>query len=76
MTDSVALRSAIKNSGLKYGALAERIGITAYSLQKKIDNRVEFKSSEIAKLADILGLTGDAFNAIFFAIDSDLKSRQ
>lgn len=67
MTDSCALRDAIKATGLKYYAIADAIGITPYSLQKKIDNKVDFKACEIAKLADTLGLSGEALNRIFFA---------
>ena len=66
MTDSNALRKAIKSSGLKYCALAQAIGITTYSLQKKINNVTDFKASEIAVLAKALDLKGEALNRIFF----------
>lgn len=72
MTDSVALRSVIKSSGMKYGFLAKKIGISSYSLQRKIDNQVDFKSSEIARLADALNLSGETLNSIFFARKCDL----
>ena len=42
MTDSVALREWIQRHGLKYNAIAAIIGITPYSLQKKIDNETDF----------------------------------
>ena len=38
MTDTTTLRSIIANSGLKYKAIAEIMGLTPYSLQMKIDN--------------------------------------
>lgn len=67
MTDTLALRAAIEKSGLKYSKIAEEIGITAYSLQKKICNVTEFKASEIAKLASLLSLKKTEINSIFFA---------
>ena len=67
MTDTLALRKAIKKSGLKYGRIAEAMGISAYSLQKKIDNIVEFKASEINKLASLLSLNDTERSSIFFA---------
>ena len=42
MTDTNALRSAIVDSGLKYKALAEIMGLSPYALQMKIDNESEF----------------------------------
>ena len=66
MTDTSALRQAIEKSGLKYGRIAEEMGISSYSLQKKIDNIVEFKASEIAKLVSLLSLSDAERNAIFF----------
>ena len=72
MTDSETLRSVIKASGMKYGFLAKKIGISAYSLQRKIDNQVDFKSSESARLADVLNLSGENLNSIFFANRGDL----
>ena len=56
MTDTTTLRSIITNSGLKYKAIAEIMGLTPYSLQMKIDNETEFKASEIDTLANILGM--------------------
>lgn len=67
MTDSVALRSAIEKSGLKYGKIASEMGVSYYTLQKKIDNITEFKASEIVKLASLLSLKKSEVNSIFFA---------
>ena len=36
MTDTIALRSVIAESGLKYKALAEIMGLSPYTLQMKI----------------------------------------
>lgn len=67
MTDTMALRQAIEKSGLKYGRIAMEMGISSYTLQKKIDNIVEFKASEIAKLSSLLSLDDAARSSIFFA---------
>lgn len=67
MTDSNALRERIKQSGMKYRYVAERVGITPYALQRKIDNESEFKVSEVDVLADLLGLTLWEKDAIFFS---------
>ena len=67
MTDSNALRDRIKQSGMKYRYVAERVGITPYALQRKIDNESEFKVSEVDALADLLGLTLWEKDAIFFS---------
>ena len=67
MTDTAALREAIEKSGLKYGRIAMEMGISSYTLQKKIDNVVEFKASEIAKLAALLSLNESERSSIFFA---------
>ena len=67
MTDSVALREWIHRHGLKYNAIAAIIGITPYSLQKKIDNETEFKASEIATFVNDLGMSKSTRDKIFFA---------
>lgn len=66
MTDTNALRSKIETKGLKYKAIAENLGITPYCLQRKINNENEFKVSEVDKLSNMLGLTLQEKEAIFF----------
>lgn len=67
MTDTKELRRRIESSGYKYKVLAQKLGISAYTLQLKIDNDREFKVSEVDALALILGLTLREKDAIFFA---------
>ena len=67
MTNTTALRDAVSRSGLKYRAIAGEMGISPYTLQKKIDNETEFKASEIVRLSDLLDLSDAERNAIFFA---------
>ena len=44
MTDTKMLEKAINDSGLKRSFIASQIGITAYTLALKIDNKKEFKA--------------------------------
>ena len=74
MTNTRVLRQHVESSGLKYKFLAANLGITPYGLQLKINNHNEFKASEIAALCQILSLTNDERDCIFFATDVDLKS--
>lgn len=73
MTDTKKLREAIKNSGLKLEFIAEKLGITRFSLTKKIENVTEFKTSEVQKMCDVLGITDpETKEALFFASQVDL----
>lgn len=67
MTDTKALRDRIQSSGLKYKFIAKTIGISAYSLQRKIDNDNEFLVSEVDAISQLLGLSLEDKDAIFFA---------
>ena len=68
MTNTELLEKVITSSGLKKNYIAEQMGITAYSLAKKIRNETEFKSSEIKKLCLILEInTLEDKDRIFFA---------
>lgn len=66
MTDTVALKDAIRNSGMSLTYIADTLGITRYALYKKIDNITEFKASEIVTLKRILNLSDKERDDIFF----------
>lgn len=66
MTNTKLFRQKVESRGLKYRFLAELLGITPYGLQKKIDNKTEFKASEIVTLSEALDLSAEERNAIFF----------
>ncbi len=74
MTDSTALREIIKSKGIKYVYIAQELGITPYCLQRKIDNDNDFKGKEIAAISQILALSNQQRDAIFFAQNVDFKS--
>lgn len=67
MTDTTALREWIYSKGLKMKKIAAVMGITPYSLQKKIDNYTEFKASEITVFVTYFGMDKSIRDAIFFS---------
>ena len=67
MTNTTLLEAAIARSGLKKGYIAERLGVSRAGLTNLINNRAEFKASQMVILAELLGLTPEEKNAIFFA---------
>lgn len=72
MTNTTELRRLIKESGLKLEYIAEQLGITRFSLAKKIENVTEFKTSEVQKMCDVLRITDpQTKEAIFFASEVD-----
>lgn len=73
MTNTDMLRELIKKKGLKYIFIAKRLGITPYCLQQKINNKREFKTSEVQEMCNILGISDnlDLKDKIFFALGVD-----
>ena len=67
MTDTKELRRRIEAAGLKYKYVAQKLGISPYTLQLKIDNYNEFKVSEVDLLSSLLHLSLREKDAIFFA---------
>lgn len=68
MTNTALLEKFIDESGLKKSYIAKAIGITAYSLAKKIRNENEFKASEINGLCNLLKIdSAEDKERIFFA---------
>ena len=67
MVNSIALKKAIDISGIKQKVLANKIGITQNSLSRKLNNKSEFKLSEVEKLCVILDIESEAKDCIFFA---------
>lgn len=72
MTDSAALREKIKEKGLKLKYVAEQLGLSAYGLALKIDNELDFRTTEVAKLCELLDITSlKERDRIFFAKKCD-----
>ena len=75
MTNSELLKKAIEDSGYMINWIMRQMGIKSYStLRDKIENKQEFKASEIAKLCKILHLDGEQMSEIFFANDAEYHS--
>jgi len=68
MTNTELLKSKIEESGLKYEYLAKKLGITRFALANKVNNRNEFKASEIPKLCGELNIkSSKEKDQIFFS---------
>lgn len=75
MTDSVALKELIKSRGLKLKYVANHLGLTSYGFSLKLNNRQEFKTSEIVALCELLEIKSlKEKEALFFKNKDDLKS--
>lgn len=64
ITATKLLKAKIVEKGLTYAKVAELLNISYQSLCYKINNKVEFKASEIEKLCEILDI--DDKDAYFF----------
>lgn len=72
MTDTKELQRIIEESGLKKCFIASKLGLTVYGLQKKVENRSQFKAEEIKILCDVLKITSlRERERIFFAENVD-----
>ena len=68
MTNVRLLEERIQKSGLKKVYIAEKIGVTPNTLTALLNNKTEFKVSQIRAICQVLGITDDAeIKAIFFA---------
>ena len=66
MTDTKLLEQAIDRSGLKKGKIAEHLGVSRAGLINLINDRAEFKVSQMLVISNLLGLTPEERDAIFF----------
>lgn len=74
MTDVVALRKCIDDSGMTVTAVAEKAGILRETLYNRMKTG-DFKLSEICALVRVLRLNNDERDRIFFTNDSELNSQ-
>ena len=66
MTDTEMLRKRIKDSGLKLGYIAEKMGLSRFGLAKKINNESQFFASEIDKMCEILNISSTKERMMIF----------
>ena len=68
MTNTTLLEEYIEKSGYKKSFIADQLGLTAYGFSLKVNNKSEFKASEMSILCDLLKINAKDKEAIFFAI--------
>lgn len=76
MTNTNLLEREIEKSGYKKAYLAAQLGISAYALALKINNKNEFKANEIDILCKLLKISVKDRMRIFFAQSVDFKSTE
>lgn len=69
MTNSLLLKSLIVKSGLKQEDVAAKLNISNTAFNNKLNNKSEFKESEIAILIDLFKLKSEELKTIFFNVD-------
>lgn len=75
LTDSDALKKLIKSRCLKLKYVADYLGLTSYGFALKLNNKQEFKTSEVAALCELLEIKSlKEKEALFFKLKDDLKS--
>ena len=67
MTNTNLLKQYIEKSGYKKGFIVKQLGITAYGFAQKVNNKSEFKASEIDTLCRLLKIGAKDKAVIFFA---------
>ena len=68
MTNIDLLEDKIYDSGLKKGYIAARIGVSPSTFSALMNNRTEFKASQIKEICKVLNIEDDAeIKAIFFS---------
>lgn len=72
LTDTMALKELIARNGLKMKFVAEYLGLSPYGFQLKVENKQEFKTSEVAALCELLKINSlKEKEQIFFAQKDD-----
>ena len=64
--DHSKLRGRIVEKGLTQGRLSEELGVTQQTFSKKMNNSIQFSSSDILHLSDILEIDSADIGAYFF----------
>lgn len=67
MTDKNLLYYFVKRAGFKNKDIAKAIGITSAGYSLKISNKSDFRQGEIKTICDMLSLTVEERDRVFFA---------
>lgn len=76
MTNTKLLDEAIQASGISKTFIAKKMGLSRQALYNKLSGKFEFRVSEINTLQNVLHLTPEQRESIFFALGSELNSRE
>lgn len=71
MTNTKLLKSVLTDKHMSIQQLADEIGIVRQNLSDKMNNKRQFRQNEISKIADVLKLSPEQVDAIFFDINVD-----
>ena len=74
MVDITNLKKKIYGSGMTFIYIAQKAGITRETLYNRLLGKGEFTASEIVALTEVLGLTSEEREKIFFAKKVELKA--
>lgn len=75
MTNTMLLRKAIKDAGLKISAIMEALDIKSYTtMREKINNVKSFTVREIEILCVLLNLSKEQREQIFFTLETESDS--
>lgn len=74
MTNVNMLKEYILKSGYKIYFIAEKLGISYPCLQTRLNNKTDFRQTEIYTLCDLLNIDPDTRDKIFFAQSVDKLS--
>lgn len=68
MTNTELLREKLESSGYKLTFVAQRLGLSYQGFLNKVSGKSDFTAPEIAQLKDLLQLSAEDCNAIFFTL--------
>lgn len=67
MTDTILLQKKIKDSGLTKAKICEVLGMTYATFRGRVNNESDFTAPEISALENLLHLSKEDIDCIFFA---------
>lgn len=74
MTNGELMKKLISEKGFTLAGFARILGISRQGLNNKLTNKREFKQSEIQKAIEVLALTKEQSDDIFFTVHVGFKS--